>query len=145
MKTTIVAVVLLVLAAAPVMAQKVYVAIFLGSTWKGALEVGKGVVRKAIPINRLGKPDELKSTALYLATCPPFMTGSEIYIDGGHGHSLVAENGIQRQKSGCHRALAPIEAQLNPTSGRFRVSQSRNTVPFKNCNGFEFDTIVEDG
>lgn len=47
-------------------------------------DAGKGVVKKAIPINRLGKPDELKSTALYLATCPPFMTGSEIYIDGGH-------------------------------------------------------------
>jgi hypothetical protein len=28
--------------------------------------------------------EELQSTALYLATCPAFMTGAEIYIDGGH-------------------------------------------------------------
>lgn len=47
-------------------------------------EAGKGLVKKAIPIKRLGNLDELKSIALYLATCPPFMTGSEIYIDGGH-------------------------------------------------------------
>ncbi len=47
-------------------------------------EVGKGMVKKMIPMNRVGQLDELKSTALYLATCPAFMTGSEIYIDGGH-------------------------------------------------------------
>jgi NAD(P)-dependent dehydrogenase (short-subunit alcohol dehydrogenase family) len=47
-------------------------------------EAGKGLVKKKIPINRAGEPDELRSIALYLATCPPFMTGSEIYIDGGH-------------------------------------------------------------
>ncbi|MGO8880230.1 MAG: SDR family NAD(P)-dependent oxidoreductase [Desulfomonilaceae bacterium] len=47
-------------------------------------ETGKVVINKKIPINRAGEPDELKSLALCLATCPPFMTGSEIYIDGGH-------------------------------------------------------------
>lgn len=47
-------------------------------------ETGKTVVKKKIPINRPGELDELKSVALCLATCPPFMTGSEIYIDGGH-------------------------------------------------------------
>ena len=47
-------------------------------------EVGKGLVKKMIPLNRVGRLDELKSTALYMATCPAFMTGAEIYIDGGH-------------------------------------------------------------
>lgn len=47
-------------------------------------DAGKGLVKKMIPINRVGQPDELKSIAIYLATCPSFMTGSEIYIDGGH-------------------------------------------------------------
>jgi NAD(P)-dependent dehydrogenase (short-subunit alcohol dehydrogenase family) len=47
-------------------------------------EVGKGLIKKMIPLNRVGRLDELKSTALYMATCPAFMTGVEIYIDGGH-------------------------------------------------------------
>jgi NAD(P)-dependent dehydrogenase (short-subunit alcohol dehydrogenase family) len=47
-------------------------------------EAGKGMIKNKIPINRVGKPEEFKSIALYLATCPPFMTGSEIYVDGGH-------------------------------------------------------------
>ncbi len=47
-------------------------------------EVGKGLIKKMIPMNRVGQVDELKSLALYLATCPAFMTGSDIYIDGGH-------------------------------------------------------------
>lgn len=47
-------------------------------------EAGKGLVRKMIPLNRVGSLDELKSTALYLATCPAFLTGIELYIDGGH-------------------------------------------------------------
>jgi NAD(P)-dependent dehydrogenase (short-subunit alcohol dehydrogenase family) len=38
-----------------------------------------------IPLNRVGDVDELRSTALYLATCPAFLTGAEIYVDGGHG------------------------------------------------------------
>ena len=47
-------------------------------------EAGKGLIKKMIPMNRVGQVDELKSLALYLATSPAFMTGSEIYIDGGH-------------------------------------------------------------
>jgi len=47
-------------------------------------EKGKEVVKKMVPLNRVGQLEELKSTALYLATCPSFMTGSEIFIDGGH-------------------------------------------------------------
>ena len=47
-------------------------------------EVGKRFVKKMIPINRVGNLEELRTTALYLATCPPYMTGAELYIDGGH-------------------------------------------------------------
>ncbi|NPV03890.1 MAG: SDR family oxidoreductase [Syntrophaceae bacterium] len=47
-------------------------------------DTGKGLVKKMIPLNRVGTLDELRSTALYLATCPPFLTGAELYIDGGH-------------------------------------------------------------
>jgi NAD(P)-dependent dehydrogenase (short-subunit alcohol dehydrogenase family) len=47
-------------------------------------ETGKNLIKKMIPMNRVGNVDELKSTALYLATCPAFLTGAEIIIDGGH-------------------------------------------------------------
>jgi NAD(P)-dependent dehydrogenase (short-subunit alcohol dehydrogenase family) len=47
-------------------------------------EAGKSLVKKMIPINRVGNLDELRSTALFLATCPSFLTGTEIYVDGGH-------------------------------------------------------------
>ncbi|MHC1724825.1 MAG: SDR family NAD(P)-dependent oxidoreductase [Syntrophobacteraceae bacterium] len=47
-------------------------------------ETGQKLIKKMIPINRVGEVEELKSTALYLATCPPFLTGIELYIDGGH-------------------------------------------------------------
>lgn len=47
-------------------------------------EFGKNFVKKMIPINRVGDPDELRSVALFMATCPSFLTGTEIYIDGGH-------------------------------------------------------------
>jgi NAD(P)-dependent dehydrogenase (short-subunit alcohol dehydrogenase family) len=46
-------------------------------------ETGKGMIKKNVPLGRPGELEELKSTALYLATCPPFLTGAEIYIDGG--------------------------------------------------------------
>ena len=46
-------------------------------------ETGRKFIKKMIPINRVGDVDELKSTALYQATCPPFLTGAELYIDGG--------------------------------------------------------------
>lgn len=47
-------------------------------------EAGKSVIKRMIPINRVGNLEELCSTALYLATCPAFLTGAEIYVDGGH-------------------------------------------------------------
>jgi NAD(P)-dependent dehydrogenase (short-subunit alcohol dehydrogenase family) len=47
-------------------------------------EAGKNLIKRMIPINRVGELEELCSTALYLATCPPFLTGAEIYVDGGH-------------------------------------------------------------
>ena len=40
-------------------------------------------IKKFIPMNRMGQVDELKSSVLYLATCPSFLTGSELYVDGG--------------------------------------------------------------
>ncbi len=49
-----------------------------------ASEAGKGLVKRMIPLNRVGTLDELKSTALYLATGPAFLTGAEVYVDGGH-------------------------------------------------------------
>ncbi len=47
-------------------------------------DTGKKLIKKMIPMDRVGSLDELKSTALYLAACPAFLTGAEIYIDGGH-------------------------------------------------------------
>lgn len=47
-------------------------------------DAGKNLIQKMIPINRVGNLEELRSTALYLATCPAFLTGAEIYMDGGH-------------------------------------------------------------
>jgi NAD(P)-dependent dehydrogenase (short-subunit alcohol dehydrogenase family) len=49
-----------------------------------ASEAGQKMAKKMIPLNRVGELCELQSLALYLATCPPFMTGGEFYIDGGH-------------------------------------------------------------
>lgn len=47
-------------------------------------EAGKRLIKKMIPMRRVGRLEELKSAALFLATCPAFMTGAELYIDGGH-------------------------------------------------------------
>jgi len=47
-------------------------------------EAGKKMIKKMIPIGRVGNLDELKSTALYLATCPAFLTGVALSVDGGH-------------------------------------------------------------
>ncbi|MCD6486950.1 MAG: SDR family oxidoreductase [Syntrophobacterales bacterium] len=48
-------------------------------------DIGKRAIKRNIPMNRVGRLEELQSTALYLATCPVFLTGAELYIDGGHG------------------------------------------------------------
>jgi len=47
-------------------------------------EIGQKVVQRNIPMGRLGKVEELKGTAIYLASSATnFMTGSCIVIDGG--------------------------------------------------------------
>lgn len=47
-------------------------------------ELGKKIVRKSIPMGRLGRIEELKGTAIYLASsATDFMTGSCIVLDGG--------------------------------------------------------------
>lgn len=48
-------------------------------------ETGRKVIKSTMPMRRLGELEELKSTAIYLATCPPFLTGVDLYIDGGQG------------------------------------------------------------
>jgi gluconate 5-dehydrogenase len=47
-------------------------------------EKGEKLIKRMIPLNRVGDLKELMSTALYLATCPSYMTGAELYIDGGY-------------------------------------------------------------
>jgi len=48
-------------------------------------DMGKRIIAANIPMRRLGTLDELQSVSIFLATCPAFMTGAEIYIDGGQG------------------------------------------------------------
>jgi gluconate 5-dehydrogenase len=48
-------------------------------------ETGRKVIEKTMPMRRLGELGELQSSAVYLATCPPFLTGADLYIDGGQG------------------------------------------------------------
>lgn len=47
-------------------------------------ETGKRIIQKNIPMGRVGKCEELKGTAIYLASsATDFMTGSYIIVDGG--------------------------------------------------------------
>ena len=47
-------------------------------------ETGKRIIQKNIPMGRIGKCEELKGTAIYLASsATDFMTGSCIIVDGG--------------------------------------------------------------
>ena len=47
-------------------------------------EIGQKVIRKNIPMERLGRIEELKGTAIYLASSATnFMTGACLVIDGG--------------------------------------------------------------
>lgn len=49
-----------------------------------ATDVGKKIIKKNIPVNRLGQKDEMRGLAVYLASeASSFMTGSTIIIDGG--------------------------------------------------------------
>ena len=47
-------------------------------------EMWAKIVRRKVPMGRIGKPEELKGTAIYLASrASDFMTGTCIVIDGG--------------------------------------------------------------
>ncbi len=47
-------------------------------------EIWEKIARKKVPMGRIGKPQELKGTAIYLASpATDFMTGSCIVVDGG--------------------------------------------------------------
>lgn len=47
-------------------------------------EMWRKIARRNVPMGRIGKPEELKGTAIYLASsATDFMTGSCIVIDGG--------------------------------------------------------------
>jgi NAD(P)-dependent dehydrogenase (short-subunit alcohol dehydrogenase family) len=49
-----------------------------------ATDVGKEIIKRNIPQNRLGQMDDMKGLAVYLASpASNFMTGSAIVIDGG--------------------------------------------------------------
>lgn len=49
-----------------------------------ATEIGQKVIQRNIPMGRLGRAEELKGTAIYLASSATnFMTGSCLVIDGG--------------------------------------------------------------
>jgi NAD(P)-dependent dehydrogenase (short-subunit alcohol dehydrogenase family) len=48
-------------------------------------EAGKRVIQNNIPMKRLGQMEELKGTAILLASqASSFMTGSAVVVDGGH-------------------------------------------------------------
>ena len=49
-----------------------------------ATDVGKEIIKRNIPQNRLGQMDDMKGLAVYLASAASnFMTGSTVVIDGG--------------------------------------------------------------
>ena len=49
-----------------------------------ATDVGKKIIKKNIPVNRLGQKEEMRGLAVYLASeASSFMTGSAVIIDGG--------------------------------------------------------------
>jgi 3-oxoacyl-[acyl-carrier protein] reductase len=50
------------------------------------LEERMGQVRAAVPLSRLGKPEEVASVVAFLASSDAsYITGEEIHVDGGMG------------------------------------------------------------
>ena len=48
-------------------------------------DAGKNVIAADVPLNRLGQSEEVKGVAILLASkSSSFMTGSEIFLDGGY-------------------------------------------------------------
>jgi NAD(P)-dependent dehydrogenase (short-subunit alcohol dehydrogenase family) len=48
-------------------------------------EAGQELIRRSIPMRRLGEPAELAPTIVFLASsASSFMTGSVVTVDGGH-------------------------------------------------------------
>jgi NAD(P)-dependent dehydrogenase (short-subunit alcohol dehydrogenase family) len=55
----------------------------LAGTPEDAAQLLKGLV-SGVPMNRLGTPEEIAETVLYLSTpASAYVTGAEIYVDGG--------------------------------------------------------------
>jgi hypothetical protein len=49
-----------------------------------ATDIGKEIIKRNIPQNRLGQMDDMKGLAVYLASAASnFMTGSTLVLDGG--------------------------------------------------------------
>ena len=70
-------------------------------------EAGKGLVKKMIPLNRVGSLDELKSTALYLGDVPAIPDRDRaLHRRGAHDHLTG------RRRGGAHVPIA-----LHPSSG----------------------------
>jgi NAD(P)-dependent dehydrogenase (short-subunit alcohol dehydrogenase family) len=40
-------------------------------------------IRAKIPMGRLGHPDDVAAAVRFFATCPDYITGQVLYVDGG--------------------------------------------------------------
>ena len=59
-------------------------------------EVERGERRRRIPFGRLGKPEDLVGGAIFLASKESdFVTGEQLYVDGGYTTAAVTEDGYR--------------------------------------------------
>ena len=59
-------------------------------------EVERGERRRRIPFGRLGKPEDLVGGAIFLASDESdFVTGEQLYVDGGYTTAAVTEDGYR--------------------------------------------------